>query len=285
MASRNTRKLILDHLIDLKAGRFVPARYVLFRLLHRPDHDQRPLRRAVRRAGPRRRRNCSRTFHMDVAASIQAVIEEVVLRLTRASRKQTGARNLCLAGGVALNCVANGKVLRDGAFDNIWIQPAAGDAGGALGRGARSCPPVQRPAAQARQAATACAALFSARSFSQADIERRLAAAGARFDGARRRRADRERPQRRSPSRRRSAGFRAGWSSGRARSAPARSWATRGRRHAEDPQPQGQIPRELPAVRARGAARRRRRLVRSRRRDSPYMLLVADVREGQAPRR
>ena len=70
---------------------------------------------------------------MNIAASIQAVTEEVVLRLTRALAKESGAKNLCLAGGVALNCVANGKVLRDGAFENIWIQPAAGDAGGALG--------------------------------------------------------------------------------------------------------------------------------------------------------
>jgi carbamoyltransferase len=72
-------------------------------------------------------------LHMDIAASIQAVLEEIVLRMTRSLAKQTGARNLCLAGGVALNCVANGKVLRDGAFENIWIQPAAGDAGGAVG--------------------------------------------------------------------------------------------------------------------------------------------------------
>ena len=70
---------------------------------------------------------------MDLAASVQAVTEEVMLRLTRSIRKETGQKNLCLAGGVALNCVANGKVLRDGAFENIWIQPASGDAGGALG--------------------------------------------------------------------------------------------------------------------------------------------------------
>src|SRR5262249_13107754 len=70
---------------------------------------------------------------MDLAASIQAVTEEVVLRLTRAIAAESGAKNLCLAGGVALNCVANGKVLRDSKFDRIWIQPAAGDAGGALG--------------------------------------------------------------------------------------------------------------------------------------------------------
>jgi carbamoyltransferase len=71
--------------------------------------------------------------HMDLAASIQSVTEEIVLRLTRSIAAETGAENLCLAGGVALNCVANGKVLRDSKFKRIWIQPAAGDAGGALG--------------------------------------------------------------------------------------------------------------------------------------------------------
>jgi carbamoyltransferase len=71
--------------------------------------------------------------HMDLAASIQSATEEIVLRLTRSIRHETGIHNLCLAGGVALNCVANGKVLKDGKFDGLWIQPAAGDAGGALG--------------------------------------------------------------------------------------------------------------------------------------------------------
>jgi carbamoyltransferase len=70
---------------------------------------------------------------MDLAASIQAVTEEIMLRLTRSVAAETGAENLCLAGGVALNCVGNGKVLRDGTFKRVWIQPAAGDAGGALG--------------------------------------------------------------------------------------------------------------------------------------------------------
>lgn len=72
-------------------------------------------------------------FHMDVASSIQAVTEEIVLRMTRSLAQEFNLPNLCLAGGVALNCVANGKILRDGAFKDIWIQPAAGDAGGALG--------------------------------------------------------------------------------------------------------------------------------------------------------
>jgi carbamoyltransferase len=72
-------------------------------------------------------------FHMDVAASIQKVTEEIMLRMARHVHRETGMKNLCLAGGVALNCVGNGRVLRDGPFENIWIQPAAGDAGGALG--------------------------------------------------------------------------------------------------------------------------------------------------------
>ncbi|MEM9453542.1 MAG: carbamoyltransferase [Myxococcota bacterium] len=71
--------------------------------------------------------------HMDVAASVQQVTEEIVLRISRHIHKQTGLKNLCMAGGVSLNCVGNGRVLREGPFDDIWIQPAAGDAGGALG--------------------------------------------------------------------------------------------------------------------------------------------------------
>ena len=72
-------------------------------------------------------------FHMDIAASIQKVTEEIMVKLAKSIRKEYGIKNLCLAGGVALNCVANGKILREKIFDNIWVQPAAGDAGGALG--------------------------------------------------------------------------------------------------------------------------------------------------------
>jgi carbamoyltransferase len=83
---------------------------------------------------PRRTQETELTQHyMDVAASIQQVTEEIMLRCAVHVQRQTGARNLCLAGGVALNCVGNGRVLREGPFDAIWIQPAAGDAGGALG--------------------------------------------------------------------------------------------------------------------------------------------------------
>ena len=72
-------------------------------------------------------------FHMDIASSIQNVTEEIMIKLVRSIRSEYGIKNLCLAGGVALNCVANGKILKEKIFDNIWIQPAAGDAGGSLG--------------------------------------------------------------------------------------------------------------------------------------------------------
>ncbi len=72
-------------------------------------------------------------FHMDIASSIQKVTEEIMIKICRGIRKEYGVKNLCLAGGVALNCVANGKILKEKIFDNIWIQPAAGDAGGSLG--------------------------------------------------------------------------------------------------------------------------------------------------------
>ena len=119
-------------------------------------------------------------FHMDVAASIQAVLDEAVLRLTRSLADKTGARNLCLAGGVALNCVANGKVLRDGKFDHIWIQPAAGDAGGAVGAALAA---FHQFKGEPRSVAPsdAMSGAFLGPEFSQAEIERRLGAAGARF--------------------------------------------------------------------------------------------------------
>jgi carbamoyltransferase len=120
------------------------------------------------------------SFHMDVAASIQAVLDEAVLRLTRSLATQTGSRNLCLAGGVALNCVANGKVLRDGHFDNVWIQPAAGDAGGAVGA-ALAAYHLFKDQPRITDGADGMSGAFLGPSFSQAEIERRLTAAGAKF--------------------------------------------------------------------------------------------------------
>ena len=118
--------------------------------------------------------------HMDLAASVQAVTEEVMLRLSKCVAAETGARNLCLAGGVALNCVANGKIHRTGLFDRIWIQPAAGDAGGALGAAlaanygfaGRTRTPV---------AGDGMHGAFLGPEFGQSEVEQRLRAVGARF--------------------------------------------------------------------------------------------------------
>lgn len=119
--------------------------------------------------------------HMDLAASIQAVTNEVMLRMTRALARETRAANLCLAGGVALNCVANGKILRDGRFKNIWVQPAAGDAGGAVG--AAYCAYHLHEGRQRTQAnrLDAMQGAYLGPAFGQEETERRLATLGARF--------------------------------------------------------------------------------------------------------
>ena len=121
-------------------------------------------------------------FHMDVAASVQQVTEEVMLRMTRAVARETGERNLCLAGGVALNCVANGKVLRDGAFDHIWIQPAAGDAGGSVGAALCAYHLYKGQPRAANGALDGMKGSYLGPAFAQDDIESRLRGAGSRFD-------------------------------------------------------------------------------------------------------
>lgn len=119
--------------------------------------------------------------HMDLAASIQAVTEEVMVRTARHLAAETGQRNLCLAGGVALNCVANGKILRDGKFEELWVQPAAGDAGGALGAAFAAYHRFHGAPRLKNGSGDAMAGTYLGPDFTQADIERRLTAAGARF--------------------------------------------------------------------------------------------------------
>ena len=122
-------------------------------------------------------------FHMDIAASIQAVTDEIILRLTRSLAREYKIPNLCIAGGVALNCVANGKVLRDGAFENVWIQPAAGDAGGALGAALAGWhlglekPRVINPRDSMHGA-------FLGPSYDQGTIEQQLSGEGAVYENA-----------------------------------------------------------------------------------------------------
>ncbi|MFT4026690.1 MAG: carbamoyltransferase [Novosphingobium sp.] len=171
--------LMLEHLIDLKPdGSFrLDQRYFDYAtgltmtnrafsdLFGQPVRDQEAARLDQ--------------FHMDMAASLQLVTEQVVLRLTRSLAQEYGVPNLCLAGGVALNCVANGKVLRDGAFENIWVQPAAGDAGGAPGAALAAWHmELGRPRVVSGDA---MAGSYLGPAFPQEEIERRLTALGAKF--------------------------------------------------------------------------------------------------------
>jgi carbamoyltransferase len=121
------------------------------------------------------------SFHMDIAASIQKVTEEVMLRLARSLAREHSLENLCLAGGVALNCVANGKILRDGAFKNIWVQPAAGDAGGAVGAALAGWHQFLGKERQADGKHDQMQGAFLGPAYAQDDVERRLKAAGAHF--------------------------------------------------------------------------------------------------------
>ena len=120
-------------------------------------------------------------FHMDIASSLQAVTESVVLKMTRSLAKEYSIPNLCLAGGVSLNCVANGKILRDKSFKEIWVQPAAGDAGGALGAALAvwhkemSKPRKVNPTDSMRGS-------YLGPSYSQEDIEKELSNCGAKFE-------------------------------------------------------------------------------------------------------
>ena len=120
--------------------------------------------------------------HMDLAASIQVVLEEAVLHMTRSLSQEYNIKNLCLAGGVALNCVANGKILRDQQFENIWIQPAAGDAGGALGAALAVHYMYLDQPRTCDSKKDNMAGSYLGPSFADADIQQRLKKIGARFE-------------------------------------------------------------------------------------------------------
>jgi carbamoyltransferase len=123
---------ILTHLIDLRDDGSFRMNQEYFNYLSGLTMTS-PRLDALLDGPPRAPESPLTQREMDIARSLQDVTEEVMLRMARAAHRITGAKNLCLAGGVALNCVGNGRVLREGPFDSIWIQPAAGDAGGALG--------------------------------------------------------------------------------------------------------------------------------------------------------
>ena len=120
-------------------------------------------------------------FHMDIAASIQKVTEEIMIKLAKSIREEYGIRNLCLAGGVALNCVANGKILKEKIFDNIWIQPAAGDAGGSLGA-ALALWYIDQGNKRSVNLNDDMKGSYLGTEYNQEEIERELKAAGANFE-------------------------------------------------------------------------------------------------------
>jgi carbamoyltransferase len=178
---------ILDHLIDLKPDGTFHLNLDYFDYCTGLRMTNERFDRLF--GGPPRKPDEQLTqHHMDLAASIQAVTEEAVLRLTRSIAAETGAENLCLAGGVALNCVANGKVLRDGRFKGLWIQPAAGDAGGALGAALCAYHLFKGQPRQIPVGGDAMSGSYLGPSFSQSEIEDSLRRIGARFsvldDGA-----------------------------------------------------------------------------------------------------
>jgi carbamoyltransferase len=172
--------MILNHLMDLKQdGSFwLDQSYFEYAtgltMTSRKFHD-------LFGAPPRNPESSLTQREMDLAASVQKVTEEVMLRMTRDLAKTYGIPNLCLAGGVALNCVANGKVLRDGLFKNIWVQPAAGDAGGAIGAAYAAhvlhakCPRHMNGASDTMRGS------YLGPAFEQREIEERLSKVGAKF--------------------------------------------------------------------------------------------------------
>ena len=175
------KELILDKLVDLKADGSFRLDQAYFNYttgltmvnkkfadifgepIRKPDIDQ------------------LTQFHMDIAASVQAVTEEIVLTMTRSLAKEYGIPNLCMAGGVALNCVVNGKILRDKAFKDIWIQPASGDAGGALG-GALAVWHKELKNPRKVKPNDAMQGTYLGPAYDQCTIEKELLECGAKFD-------------------------------------------------------------------------------------------------------
>ena len=172
---------ILDHLIDLKAdGSFrLDLSYFNYctglTMTSTRFHD-------LFEGPPRSAESQLTQKHMDIAASIQKVTEEVVLRLARSLIKETGEKNLCLAGGVALNCVANGKVLREGGQNHLWIQPASGDAGGALGAALAAYHLHLEQPRQLSSSGDSMEGSYLGPMFPDEEIAKRLEGMGARFE-------------------------------------------------------------------------------------------------------
>jgi carbamoyltransferase len=172
--------LILDRLLDLKADGSFRLNMDYFNYCVGLTMTNAKFDRLFGQP-PRTPEQLLTPFHMDIAASVQKVTEEIMLRMTRTVARDTGERNLCLAGGVALNCVANGKILRDGKFDGIWIQPAAGDAGGSVGAALCAYHLYKDQPRLAHKGLDGMSGSYLGPQFGQSEVEQRLRAAGAKF--------------------------------------------------------------------------------------------------------
>jgi carbamoyltransferase len=174
-------KLIKDHLIDIKEdGTFALDisyfNYCTGLTMTSPKFD------VLFGGSPRKPESVLTQREMDLAASIQVVVEEVVLRLAKGVAKLTGEKNLCLAGGVALNCVANGKLLKEKVFEHLWIQPAAGDAGGALGAALGAYHIMLNQPREVGQGIDAMKGSYLGPEFSQQEVSEKLTHCGAVFE-------------------------------------------------------------------------------------------------------
>src|SRR5262247_424595 len=173
-------KVILDNLVDLKEDGSFRLNLDYFNYCVGLTMTNRKFDQLFGQS-PRTPEQLLTDFHMDIAASVQQVTEEIMLRMARAVRRETGERYLCLAGGVALNCVANGKLLRDGCFDGIWIQPAAGDAGGSIGAAFCAYHLYKGQPRRIPEKLDGMNGSYLGPGYGQREIEQRLRAAGARF--------------------------------------------------------------------------------------------------------
>ena len=173
-------KQLMDHLIDLKSDGSFRLNLDYFNYCTGLTMTNGNFDRLFE-GPPRKPEEPLTQRHMDLAASVQVVLEEVVLRMTRSLADETGEKNLCLAGGVALNCVANGKLLRDGRFEKLWIQPAAGDAGGALGAALAAYHSFKDQPRKVNKCGDSMKGSYLGPEFSQKDIEGRLSGAGAKY--------------------------------------------------------------------------------------------------------
>jgi carbamoyltransferase len=219
-------ELILDKLIDMHEDGSIQMDMSYFNYCRGVTMTSRKFERLF--GGPPRRPESPITQReMDMAASVQYVTEEIMLRMSRHVYTQTQMKKLCLAGGVVLNCVANGRLLRDGPFDDIWIQPAAGDAGGALGVALFIWHQLLDNPRHAKKMDYQHGSLLGV-SYSDDEIGKFLETTDAKYEHI----ADTGcaiESQMRSPPVRSWGGFRAGWSSAPAPWVAAVSWVMRAR--------------------------------------------------------